>query len=390
MKIAFCSNYLNHHQLYLSKAIINAGIEYYFIAAEQMEKERKNGGWINMNDKYDWVVRIYQGQEQIDFAKRIINNADLVIMGSFPIKFIRQRIFKNKPVFLYSERWFKSSDGDNKKFKTFHKFLSNLIHIKYLNFFNVYMLCASAYTAYDCNLFGNFKNKCYKWGYFPYVKTYDLNKLMEIKKENDIVELLWVARMLDWKHPEYVVHLAKRLKKKGIKFHINMIGTGDKFEEIKASIISENLLPELNLIESIPNESVREYMEKANIFLFTSDFNEGWGVVLNEAMNSGCAVVACNGIGAVPFLVEDRKNGLIYNNGDIDEFCNMVETLICNKELCEELGRNAYETIISEWNPENAVRKLLKLYNILCKKSNETIEYGICSKAEILDQNYRK
>lgn len=46
---------------------------------------------------------------------------------------------------------------------------------------------------------------------------------------------------------------------------------------------------------------VRSYMEKADIYLFTSDFNEGWGAVLNESMNSGCAVVASHAIGSVPF-----------------------------------------------------------------------------------------
>ena len=32
-------------------------------------------------------------------------------------------------------------------------------------------------------------------------------------------------------------------------------------------------------------------MEKADIFLFTSDRREGWGAVANEAMNSACALV---------------------------------------------------------------------------------------------------
>ena len=37
---------------------------------------------------------------------------------------------------------------------------------------------------------------------------------------------------------------------------------------------------------------VRKEMERADIFLFTSDYKEGWGAVLNEAMNARCAIVA--------------------------------------------------------------------------------------------------
>jgi glycosyltransferase involved in cell wall biosynthesis len=45
------------------------------------------------------------------------------------------------------------------------------------------------------------------------------------------------------------------------------------------------------------------------VFIFTSDRNEGWGAVLNEAMGSGCAVVAADLIGSVPYLIEHKKMG---------------------------------------------------------------------------------
>jgi hypothetical protein len=49
----------------------------------------------------------------------------------------------------------------------------------------------------------------------------------------------------------------------------------------------------------------RNYMEKQTSIYFTSDFGEGWGAVLYEAMNSGCALGGepC-GIGAVPPMLK--------------------------------------------------------------------------------------
>ena len=49
----------------------------------------------------------------------------------------------------------------------------------------------------------------------------------------------------------------------------------------------------------------------------TSNQEEGWGVVVNEAMNSGCVVIGSNLAGSVPYLIENGKNGLIYNCGDL-------------------------------------------------------------------------
>lgn len=389
MKIVFCSNYMNHHQLYVSKALISLGVEYTFVATTDIPTERKALGYKDMNSAYDWIVRAYESKEQEKVAKKLIKEADLVIAGSAPMQYLRGRILKNKPVFLYSERWFKSADGDVSKFKTLHNWLSNLLHRKYFNYFNVYMLCAGAYTAHDCNVYGNFTGKCYKWGYFPYVEKYDIAKLMEQKGQNEKVKLLWVGRFLDWKHPEYPIEAARRLKEKGVKFELNMIGVGEEYANIGNAIMESKLEDCVHLLGSMPTEKVREYMEKSNIFLFTSDFNEGWGAVLNESMNSACAVVANHGIGAAPFLIQDKSNGILYNNGDIEEFCNAVEQLVSDKNMCEKMGKAAYNTIVEEWNPDNAAQKLLKLYNILFENSGETIENGVCSKAEILGKNWR-
>lgn len=79
--------------------------------------------------------------------------------------------------------------------------------------------------------------------------------------------------------------------------------------------------------------------------MFTSDFNEGWGAVLNEAMNSGCAILASHAIGAVPYLLKDGENELIYQNDNFDDLMNKVKKLVESKELRRLLGKNAFNSI---------------------------------------------
>jgi glycosyltransferase involved in cell wall biosynthesis len=80
-------------------------------------------------------------------------------------------------------------------------------------------------------------------------------------------------------------------------------------------------------------EAVRDHMEAADIFLFTSDFNEGWGAVLNESMNSACAVVASHAIGSVPFLLKDGENGFIQTL--LEMYAETVNVLTDNKPADE-------------------------------------------------------
>lgn len=119
---------------------------------------------------------------------------------------------------------------------------------------------------------------------------------------------------MDWKHPDLAIKVARRLLNDGISIEMEMIGTGPLFEQMGTEISRNNLEHSIKLLGTMPPDDVRLRMERAGTFLFTSDRNEGWGAVLNEAMNSGCAVVASSAAGATPYLIRDAANGFAYKN----------------------------------------------------------------------------
>ena len=71
----------------------------------------------------------------------------------------------------------------------------------------------------------------------------------------------------------------------------------------------------------------------SHIHLFTSNHLEGWGAVVNEAMNSGCAEVGNSQVGAIPYLIKHKQNGLIYKEGSYEDFLACVLSLFEEKEL---------------------------------------------------------
>ena len=123
-----------------------------------------------------------------------------------------------------------------------------------------------------------------------------------------------------------------------------------------------NLTEEITMYGFQSPAKVREIMEKSHIHLFTSNHLEGWGAVVNEAMNSGCAEVVNSEVGAAPFLIQHKKNGLIYKEGSYEDFLACVLSLFENKELITLYGKKAYESIVTEWNAENAAGQILQFY----------------------------
>lgn len=385
MKIVFVSNFFNHHQKPLADVLFSmTGVEYFFIETKTISKERLNMGW-GGEEKPSYVLQNYINQQTKECCQKLIDDADVVIIGSAPTSLIEKRLKEGKLTFYYSERPYKVKPPFYKMAVHLLRNLNNIVRYK-----NLYILCASAYTSLDYAKAFTFKNKAYKWGYFPeFIEYPDIESIIEAKKPNSI---MWCARFIDWKHPEIPVEIAKRLRADGYDFSLNMIGNGELLEETRRRITDAGLEGCVFAPGAVKASEVRRYMEESEIFLFTSDRNEGWGAVLNESMNSACAVVANGAIGAVPFLVKNGENGFIYKDGDIDDIYRKVKSLLDDREKRIGVSKSAYLTIKEEWNAENAAKKFIYLCEKMLAGEYKPFPYenGVCSEAEILKDNWYK
>lgn len=376
MKVVFLTNYLNVHQLAFSEAMTGTKtVQYTFIATIPTPEFRLKSGYTDMNSKYGFVLRAYENGENRQKAIDLCTECDVLITGSAPEEYLRERMRQKKLTFRYSERIYK---------KRSQLFQLPLRALKYRcrdrGNPNVYLLCASAYAAGDYAKTGIYKGKAYKWGYFPEVKRYDdPDGLIAAKRSASI---LWVARLIGLKHPDASILVAKRLKQEGYSFTLNLIGSGGLEGELREMIRANGLEDRVYMRGVMPPEKVREYMEQSEIFLFTSDRNEGWGAVLNESMNSACAVVASGAIGSVPFLIEDGKNGLVYEDGNVDDLTKKVRFLLDHPDRRVEYGRQAYKTMAGQWNAENAAERFVKLASAISKGEDCPFDSGVCSRAK--------
>lgn len=371
ISLTITSNFLNHYSLSLSNEMKKYFKEFHFIVKEKLPEERMKLGFANLND-LDFVVKEYEEPEKVE---KLILESDVVITDYTFNKYVKKRLSTDKLTFVDSERLFKTSNIVG----------TILRYVYYWKNYHMYkkanLLCISAYSAGDYNSIGLFCNRTFKWGYFPENTTYDIEKLIKGKKKNSFI---WAGRLIEWKHPEYCVTLAKNLKGKGITFDINIVGNGEMFDYLKQEIEKNNLGNEVHLLGSMPPEKVRKYMEESGYYLFTSDRGEGWGVVLNEAMNSGCVCVSSFSAGSTPFLIEDGVNGIVYKEDDCDKMCEKILSLIHDDKKIYQLQINAYKRINKEYNPSVAAERFFEACNQLLndKSIDNLYESGILSVAK--------
>lgn len=377
MKVVLVSNYFNHHQKpFCDQMHRKLGTDFTFVSTSEMREERKKLGY-GMGQLPAYVLLSYENDQKKEEALSLIDGADVVIAGSAPNRMLLKRIRSGKLLLRYSERPFKRRISCLKRL-----YYALAFRIRDLNRKNVHMLCAGAYVANDYASVGMYKGRAYQWGYFPQVKEYDVEALLAAKKPDTI---LWCGRFIDWKHPDAAIAIARKLKEAGYDFHLNMVGTGVMEAELKKQAEDMGLNDVVHFQGSMPPERVREYMEEAGIYLFTSDRQEGWGAVLNESMNSGCAVVASHAIGSVPYLLADGVNGMIYESENVDMLYEEVRRLLDHPEEQFRLGRAAYKTMIEEWSAIVAVNRLLQLMDrLLCGGNFQNLfERGPCYRCNI-------
>ena len=386
MNIIIISNIITPHQIPLCDEFTSmTEVEVSFIETMNVDKNTLPIGWKSTCTR-DYVISYEYYSHHTNAIQEKILTADVVIIGSAPKHLIQQRLERKLLTFIYSERIYKNYKDILKW--PFHALKYRHIYARYSS---LHLLCASAYASKDYRKVGCFKDKAFKWGYFTKVdEGYEVEASKLNASTSEITPIMWCARFLRLKHPELPVQMAARLKAKGYKFTLDMYGSGVELDNTKKLIDELGVGDIVTLCGNLPNEEILQQMRQHEIFLFTSDRNEGWGAVANEAMSNGCVLVGSSAIGSVPFLIEDGVNGCVFESGKADSLTETVEWLLNNPVERKQLAINGYNTLCKVWSPMNAARNFISLVRCLQVGKGSSITQGPCSNASLLDNNWYK
>ena len=383
MKVVFIANSCEHVVRPLCDGLYkHYGEDFLFIETKALDKRRAGIG-SEAERPY-----LFSAIDNFDRAKELCTEADVVIFGGVSTDYIEGRIKNNKLTLYYSERLFKRG-----YWRYFNPITIKHVRERFVlpsKNSNFHLLCASSFAALDFNRVGAFKNKMYKWGYQIEVKEKNIEELMAQKPE-DGLSFIWVGRLIKLKHCDDAIRMIKKLVDNNYPARLTVIGTGEEEANLKKLAESLGLSNNVEFKGICPIEKTRSEMDKANIFLFTSDFGEGWGATLNECMNSGCACIASHGAGSTYFLTEDGVDSMVYSSRNVNMMYDSAVRLIEDKELREKIGKNAYLKMYEKWNPAFSSQRMICLIDELMKKGDCTLyQDGPCSKAEVIKHNWYK
>ena len=192
-------------------------------------------------------------------------------------------------------------------------------------------------------------DKMRMWGYFVSPSKYDTHSVSEpLRTHSREIKVLWVGRLLDLKRVDTIV--------RAVGENANLKRVDDSLPTITLDIYGEG--PELvrlqrmasrygNVIRfhsSIPYSEVRKVMREHDLYVFASNAFEGWGAVVNEALEEGMRVIASWDAGATTVLL---PRDCCFKSGDV-------------RSLVKLLGKAIPKTGIGDWSADIAAKNFIK------------------------------
>lgn len=141
---------------------------------------------------------------------------------------------------------------------------------------------------------------------------------------------------------------------------------GGKASEEYLALQEKYGLKNVHFLEFMPKKRVVEFFGAMDIFaLFTRE--DIWGLVVNEAMAAGLPVVGTTRCNAALELIEHGKNGFLVETENVEQMKNALLELVRSKELREEMGGRALQTV-ANYTIENMALEHKQIFETEGKK----------------------
>lgn len=214
--------------------------------------------------------------------------------------------------------------------------------------------------------------------YSPYLKDYikkievipigvDLEQFKVTPQKNRQQKIILFVGLLDefhqYKGLHYLIRAMDLIKKETSDIKLFIVGEGILKKEYGKLAHSLDLDREIDFIGFLPQEKLAEYYNNCDVFVLPSLSckQEGFGIVLLEAMACGKPVVTTNITGPAE-KIREASAGLIVEPRDSNSLAEALIEILKNKNYAREMGIRARKLVEGEYSWDRIATNIEQLY----------------------------
>jgi glycosyltransferase involved in cell wall biosynthesis len=151
--------------------------------------------------------------------------------------------------------------------------------------------------------------------------------------------LLWVRSFSKIYNPLMAVAVFSMIKNKYPEATLCMVGPEKDGSLLEAKRKAEELKLEVLFTGKLSKQDWINLSEEYAVFINTTHF-DNMPISVIEAMSLGLAVISTN-VGGIPYLLENKKEGLLVQDNNVDEMVSAIEEIIENPDLFQYITNHA-------------------------------------------------
>ena len=205
-----------------------------------------------------------------------------------------------------------------------------------------------------------YKNEVAVFNVYVIPNIVDLPQYKE-KKKDSCFSLLFLGFIYKGKGIFDLVELLCQHKDDYRNRLVLYVGGGQKEEARLREYIAEHHLGDMvRMCGWVEGEKKIELFNKADAFILPS-YKEGSPVSIIESMTYGLPILSTR-VGGIPELVEDGKNGILFDPGDKDAMKRAIDKLLNDESLRSGMSMCSKE-MSKKYLPQQVEKDLEKMYN---------------------------
>lgn len=188
------------------------------------------------------------------------------------------------------------------------------------------------------------------------------------------LKLISIGNLIPLKGHDYTLRALRRFVDAGYTdVECTIVGRGYLMDDLKALAKELDIEKYVRFLGYIPYENVAKALGDSDVFVLPS-YYEALGCVYLEAMSCGLPTIGCYGNG-IDEIIEDGKNGFLVEPKNVDALVKCFIALT-EKELRENIGRTARESVIDHYQWMHSAKSLVEIYEALIDEKGKNVARG--------------
>lgn len=327
------------------------------VSLGKISDDRKRLGWAEMEETNHWLQPWRSRLDWIRYLKKLLT-ADIVVFPGFfhtrflPVHHFIRRITFRKTI-LWSEPFLNHprSENESKLKRALRRIALAPFNTSRYSFLAMGMGAEDDYRKLGMS----------RWRYRQFlfsVQCCQANPTFQPPAKDGVARIIYSGSLVHRKGVDILLRAVSLISLEKNPFHLTILGDGPERKELECLTEGLGLVGVVSFIGSKSVDEVSGVLLNHDILVLPSRF-DGWGAVVNEAMECSLAVIVSDQVGSRRPLIVEGVNGFVFEKNSVRDLSEKLLLTISDLDTLQYFKAKSRERI-EQFSPFSVAQEFVR------------------------------